>query len=296
MAKFKDGKGGKIVRIAGSTLLSLGIAAGAVFGGIKLADKQKKIDKYLNDDVTIAKVLTEDLNSQASGSEVEIKFENPQFRGMIADAKDKSADVEVFLVAQQAEKPYMIKASIDNPDGKVSGERDALLGHYNPHIMKYNIIENIENLDITYDIAPTSMEILKMMDEMGQYTSPLNTPEFDSRKVQNSVVVGYTLNQNEDSSVTVSMTTNVHSVYYDTGLLGDEDHYYHDKQVSFKLDSMTDIEQQIYDYLCKINLHKDDLEVSYSVAGVSDIHQSTKPYVLNVQQQEDEKGKSGPQM
>lgn len=282
----------KIVKVVGAIVASAAIAASALVGGIGLAREQAKIDKYVDDKdgYQLASALVEDLNENMQNEGLDYEFENPQYRGMIAHRKNTAVDkesekkpVEVFIVAQKEDKPYMIKASINNDDLAVTGKADAMLGTYNPHIVKYNIIENIDSLDVTYDVTPTTLETLKTLDEMGKYSSALNTPEYDGRYVKDSVIAGYSTSKNDDGSLTVTVTSNIHAISASNGLLGGEDHYYHNQETSFKITVAQgeSVEEKIFDYIAKINLHKDDLKVKYSRAGISHHYQGNeKAYEL----------------
>ena len=290
MKKASEKTRSKIVRKIGAVLATVALTAGVVVGGVGIAKEQARIDKYVDDKdgSQLATVLMEDLNENLQEQGVDYQFENPQYRAMIAHKKNIATDnesekkpIEVFIVAQKDNQPYMIKASIDNEDKKVSEKSDALLGTYNPHIVKYNIIENIDNLEVTYDVAPTTMETLKMLDEMGQYSSPLNNPERSHHHLKKSVIAGYAVEKNDDGTLKVTVTSNLSAVYLDEGILSSEQSEDFNKEVSFTIDSAENIEEKIFDYLLKINLHKDDLEVRYSRAGIANYVQgNAKPYEL----------------
>ena len=65
-------------------------------------------DKYL---------LSEELNNSAVSSEQ---------KNIATDNESEKKPIEVFIVAQKDNQPYMIKASIDNEDKKVSEKSDVI--------------------------------------------------------------------------------------------------------------------------------------------------------------------------
>lgn len=275
----------KYVQFAGVLVAASLITTGI---GMSTAKQQEKIDKYIDDKegYAIATTLVDDLNETMEAEGSDVQYSNPQYRGMIAH-RDTGANpheevIEVFVVAENENKPYMIKATIDNEKEKVSEKADSLLSTYNPHIVKYNIIENIDNLEVTYDVVPTTLETLKLLDEMGNYSSPFNSPERDSQHLDKSVIAGYSVSKNDDGTLKVTVSSNMKTAHLQEGLLSSEEHDYYNKEVSFNIDSAENIEEKIFDYLLKINLKdKESLEVKYSRAGISTDYQgSGKTYEL----------------
>lgn len=273
---------GKVVKVVGAILATAVITTGIAHLSSSIAKDQTKIDKYVNDKdgYAVAAVLCEDLNATMAENGVEDIYTNPQFRGMIAH-RDTGANpheevIEIYLVAQKEDKPYMVKASIDNEDEKVSGKTDALLSTYNPHILKYNIIENVKDLDIQYDITPTTLETLKMLDSLGGSQTPLNSTQGEHEHLGKSVVAGYAVEENKDGTFKVTITSNLQAVHLDEGLLSSTDYNYYNKELSFNIDSKENIEEKIANFLKEVIVKgADEYSVKYSRAGVSTEHQGT---------------------
>lgn len=273
---------GKVVKVVGAILATAVITTGIAHLSSSIAKDQAKIDKYVNDKdgYAVAAVLCEDLNATMAENGVEDIYTNPQFRGMIAH-RDTGANpheevIEIYLVAQKEDKPYMVKASIDNEDEKVSGKTDALLSTYNPHILKYNIIENVKNLDIQYDITPTTLETLKMLDSLGGSQTPLNSTQGEHEHLGKSVVAGYAVEENKDGTFKVTITSNLQAVHLDEGLLSSTESEYYNKELSFNIDSKENIEEKIASFLKEIIIKdKSEYNVRYSRAGVSTDYQGT---------------------
>ena len=273
---------GKVVKVVGAILATAVITTGIAHLSSSIAKDQAKIDKYVNDKdgYAVAAVLCEDLNATMAENGVEDIYTNPQFRGMIAH-RDTGANpheevIEIYLVAQKEDKPYMVKASIDNEDEKVSGKTDALLSTYNPHILKYNIIENIDNLEISYDITPTTLETLKMLDALGESKTPLNAPQGEHQHLGKSVIAGYSVAENEDGTFKVTITSNLQAVHLNEGLLSSTESDYYNKELSFNIDSKENIEEKIANFLKEVIVKgADEYSVKYSRAGVSTDYQGT---------------------
>ena len=273
---------GKVVKVVGAVAVAAALTIGAVHTFGNIAENQAKIDAYKGDTegTVIASVLVEDLNKTMAENGIEDIYTNPQFRGMIAH-RDTGANpheevIEIYLVAQKEDKPYMVKASIDNEDEKVSGKPDSLLSTYNPHILKYNIAENIDSLDVTYDITPTTLETLKMLDALGGSQTPLNSTQSEHQHLGKSVIAGYSVAENEDGTFKVTVTSNIKAVHLDEGLLSSTESEYYNKELSFNLDSKENIEEKIAAFLKEIIVKdKSEYSVRYSRAGVSTDYQGT---------------------
>ena len=271
---------GKVVKVVGAVLLTAVLASGVTHLSKSIAQDQAKIDAYKNDKdgYAVAAVLCEDLNATMAEQGIEDIYTNPQFRGMIAH-RDTGANpheevIEIYLVAQKEDKPYMVKASIDNEDEKVSGKVDSLLSTYNPHILKYNIVENVKDLDIQYDITPTTLETLKMLDVMAESQTPFNSPEHENRHLGKSVIAGYSVDKNDDGTLKVTVTSNLEAIYLNDGLMSSKEYDYYNKELTFNIDSAENIEQKIAEYIKGIILKdKTEYSVDYSRAGVSTDYQ-----------------------
>ena len=257
---------GKVVKVVGAVLAATIVTTGIAFATAK---DQAKIDKYVEDKdgYAIASVLCEDLNATMAENGIEDIYTNPQYRGMIAH-KDTGANpheevIEIFLVAQKEDKPYMVKASIDNENEKVSEKTD------NQHILKYNIIENVKNLDIEYNVTPTTPETLKMLDVMGESETPFNSPENEDHHLGKSAIVGYSVSENKDGTFKVTVTSNFETVHLNEGLMSSKEYDYFNKELSFNIESKENIEQEIAEFIKEIVLKsKSDYSVDYSRAGV----------------------------
>ena len=270
---------GKVVKVVGAVLAATIVTTGIAFATAK---DQAKIDKYVEDKdgYAIASVLCEDLNATMAENGIEDIYTNPQYRGMI-DHKDTGANpheevIEIFLVAQKEDKPYMVKASIDNENEKVSEKTD------NPHILKYNIIENVKNLDIEYNVTPTTPETLKMLDVMGESETPFNSPENEDHHLGKSAIVGYSVSENKDGTFRVTITSNLQAVHLNEGILSSTESEYYNKELFFNVDSTENIEEKIASFLKEIIVKdKSEYSVRYSRAGVSTEYQGTgKAYEL----------------
>lgn len=267
---------GKVVKVIGAVLVTAVIATGIAHMSSSITKDQAKIDKYVDDKDghAVAAVLCEDLNATMAENGIDDIYTNPQFRGMIAH-RDTGANlheevIEIFLVAQREDKPYMVKASIDNDGEKVSGKPDALLSTYNPHILKYNIIENVKDLDIQYDITPTTLETLKMLDVMSESETPFNSPESENEHLGKSVIAGYSVSENEDGTLKVTVTSNFDAVHLNEGIFSSKETTPYNKEISFNVDSRENIEEKIAEFIKEIVLKsKSDYTVDYSRAGVS---------------------------
>lgn len=288
---------GRVVKVVGAVLVTAVLATGITHLSKSVAQDQAKIDKYVNDKdgYAIAAVLCEDLNATMAEQGVEDIYTNPQFRGMVAH-RDTGANpheevIEIYLVAQKEDKPYMVKASIDNENENVSEKPDAILGTYNPHILKYNIIENVKDLDIQYDITPTTLETLKMLDVMGESETPFNSPESEHHHLGKSVIAGYSVSENKDGTFKVTVTSNLEAVHLNEGLMSSKEYDYFNKELSFNIESKENIEQQIAEFIKEIVLKsKSDYSVDYSRAGVSTNYQGlgTEYQLREVQQEKGE--------
>ena len=282
---------GKVVKVVGAVLVTAVLATGITHLSKSIAQDQAKIDKYVNDKdgYAIAAVLCEDLNATMAENGIEDIYTNPQYRGMIAH-KDTGANpheevIEIFLVAQKEDKPYMVKASIDNENEKISERTD------NPYKLKYKIIENVKDLDIQYDITPTTLETLKMLDVMGESETPFNSPENEEHHLGKSVIAGYSVSENKDGTFKVTVTSNLEAVYLNEGLMSSKESNYFNKELSFDIESKENIEQQIAEFIKEIVLKsKSDYSVDYSRAGVSTDYQGlgTEYQLREVQQEKGE--------
>lgn len=270
---------GKVVKVVGAVLAATIVTTGIAFATAK---DQAKIDKYVEDKdgYAIASVLCEDLNATMAENGIEDIYTNPQYRGMIAH-KDTGANpheevIEIFLVAQKEDKPYMVKASIDNEDEKVSKRPD------NPHILKYDIIEKVKTIDIQYDVTPTTLETLKMLDALGDSQTPLNSTQYDHQHLGKSVIAGYSVDENADGTFRVTITSNLQAVHLNEGILSSTESEYYNKELFFNVDSTENIEEKIASFLKEIIVKdKSEYSVRYSRAGVSTEYQGTgKAYEL----------------
>ncbi len=271
---------GKVVKVVGAVLVTAVLATGIAHLSKSVEQDQAKIDKYVNDKdgYAVAAVLCEDLNATMAEQGIEDIYTNPQFRGMIAhrdtDANPHEEVIEIYLVAQKEDKPYMVKASIDNENEKVSGDVQSFLDVYNPNILKYNIIENVKGLDIQYDITPTTLDTLKMLDVMAESETPFNSPESEHHHLGKSVIAGYSVSENKDGTFKVTITSNLEAVHLNEGLMSSKEYDYFNKELSFNIESRENIEQQIAEFIREIVLKsKTDYTVEYSRAGVSTDYQ-----------------------
>lgn len=261
---------GKVVKVVGAVLVTAVLATGVAHLSKSVAQDQEKIND--KDGYAIAAVLCEDINETMAENGIEDIYTNPQFRGMVAH-KDSGANpheevIEIFLVAQKEDRPYMVKASIDNEDKKVSKNPD------NPDKLKSDIIDKVKEIDIEYDITPTTLETLKMLDALGGSQTPLNSPESENEHLGKSVIAGYSVSENEDGTFKVTVTSTFDAVRFKEGILNSKITTPNIKTLSFDVDSKENIEEKIASFLEKIVVKgESEYTVRYSRAEFSTEYQ-----------------------
>ncbi len=238
----------RVTKASIKTILIIMLTLGSIKGCSYLVDlnneNQKNYESKYSEGA-FAELLSDDMNKKLVEAGLESGYVNASFRGIISNYNNNSVlDEEIYFVVQKDDTPYIVKATIQSDDKDIS--------HYRNQIgKKEDIIDNFDKLDVYYEIAPTSLEILNTLDKLSESgISSINKPQYDFQELLKSTIYGYSIEPQDDGSFMVTITSVLESKRRNDAWFVADDKFYNNKDASFIVSGVS-TDQELVDAIYK---------------------------------------------